>query len=602
MTTIEKLFDTYLEGFAPPPWIKKFKFSDKYLKSTICYYDKGNKKEEIVNLLTLREPVNINMVQLYHEDLLMDYFGYEKSIYNSNSPNIAVYCHTPIKIKNTKSDIHVLNVIGVALDNMEQPDFIRIVEKGRDEYIKMVCLVFKKIKYCFMTKNFKRLVLHGFGLGNYAKYAKTLGIDVHTVFQVAFNEIFADINPKWGKEIVFNNIDIVVDYPVINEDKYLDALILKYRKEKKLETTLFINAWDPFSMIGNGNEMDDSLDGYFGRISAMSVLGWPLTNKNISYQEVGDVNIYYSDELDYNDPLFIESPFEIIWNKDQFVYNTKQLIQSAKKHKKKIAFQENDRLKDFLQKPYDISNLKIPTEFNNEILQWPLEMKKSVPDSWHITTLTLYEFPKLSNQNILDPKEYPYRIDDKLERITIPFLYHKLMYTDIQGIMLNIEWFHQQIEYIKKLKVDDQKILYDYSLSPNKVSDRKERLQKIIIESPRLLHPIVVWRGINKNYFKQYTTKHGGDIYNNTYFNHFQSTSIDPNIAYNNFMGYPCCLCQMLLMPNTPCLFLGISALSYEREILLPLNIKFKIVENTVDIKNWVMKNKNKMIRMYSIA
>lgn len=601
MTTIQKLFDTYLEGFAPPQWIKKFIFSDKYLKSTVCYYDKGNKKEEVEQLLTLREPVNINMIQLYHEDLLMDYFGYKKSVYDSNSPNIAVYCYTPIKIKTIKSNIHVLNVIGVALDNMKQPDFIRIVEKGRDEYIKMVCLVFKKIKYCFMTKNFKRLVLHGFGLGNYAKYATMLGIDVHKVFQVAFNEIFADINPKWGKEIVFNNIDIIVDYPVIHQDKYLDALILKYRKENQLEHTLFINAWDPFSMIGNGNEMDDSLDGYFGRISAMSILGWPITNKQLSYQEVGDINIYYSDTLDYKDPLFIQFPFDMIWDKNQFVYSTKQLIQKAKKYKKTNDYEENERLKDFLQKPFDISKLKIPP-FENDILQWSLEMKKSVSDSWTLTTLTLYEFPKQSPENIVDLKDYPYRINNEQERISIPFLYHTLMFTDLQGIMLNTEWFHQQIEYIKKLKADDQRILYDYSLSPNKVNDRKARLQKIIMDSPRLLNPIIVWRGINKNYFKQYTTKHGGDTYDNKYFNHFQSTSIDPNIAYNNFMGYPCCLCQMLLMPNTPCLFLGISALSYEREILLPLDIKFKIVDNTVDIKNCYYKTKNKMIRMYSIV
>merc|ERR1712118_28574 len=30
------------------------------------------------------------------------------------------------------------------------------------------------------------------------------------------------------------------------------------------ENTLFINAWDPWSLVGNGNEGDNSLDGKYG--------------------------------------------------------------------------------------------------------------------------------------------------------------------------------------------------------------------------------------------------------------------------------------------------------------------------------------------------
>ena len=48
--------------------------------------------------------------------------------------------------------------------------------------------------------------------------------------------------------------------------------------EADLATTLFVNAWDPWSIIGNGNDRDRSLDGYWGRSSNMSVLGWLGTN------------------------------------------------------------------------------------------------------------------------------------------------------------------------------------------------------------------------------------------------------------------------------------------------------------------------------------
>ena len=53
-----------------------------------------------------------------------------------------------------------------------------------------------------------------------------------------------------------------------------------------MEKTLYVNAWDPWSMIGNGNDHDNSLDGYWGRCSNMSVLGLSLTNQMITYKGV----------------------------------------------------------------------------------------------------------------------------------------------------------------------------------------------------------------------------------------------------------------------------------------------------------------------------
>ena len=49
------------------------------------------------------------------------------------------------------------------------------------------------------------------------------------------------------------------------------------------ENTLFINAADPWSIMGNGHKGDTSLDGFWGRISAVAVLSTPLVNKHIQY-------------------------------------------------------------------------------------------------------------------------------------------------------------------------------------------------------------------------------------------------------------------------------------------------------------------------------
>ena len=57
-----------------------------------------------------------------------------------------------------------------------------------------------------------------------------------------------------------------------------------------LETTLFVNAWDPYSIVGNGNAGDQSLDGFFGRSTAMGLMSWPGTNPCMSYRAVDQPN------------------------------------------------------------------------------------------------------------------------------------------------------------------------------------------------------------------------------------------------------------------------------------------------------------------------
>ncbi len=48
------------------------------------------------------------------------------------------------------------------------------------------------------------------------------------------------------------------------------------------------NAWDPWSMLGNGNAGDDSLDGVWGRHTALAATGWPPNNPAMEYRAVGN--------------------------------------------------------------------------------------------------------------------------------------------------------------------------------------------------------------------------------------------------------------------------------------------------------------------------
>jgi hypothetical protein len=53
------------------------------------------------------------------------------------------------------------------------------------------------------------------------------------------------------------------------------------KSQKELEKTLICNAWDPHSMVGNGNWKDNSLDGFFGRCTLMAPLCWPVSNLDL---------------------------------------------------------------------------------------------------------------------------------------------------------------------------------------------------------------------------------------------------------------------------------------------------------------------------------
>jgi hypothetical protein len=44
---------------------------------------------------------------------------------------------------------------------------------------------------------------------------------------------------------------------------------------------LFVNAWDCWSVPGNGNKLDPTLDGHIGRVTGVGYLGCGLTNPNL---------------------------------------------------------------------------------------------------------------------------------------------------------------------------------------------------------------------------------------------------------------------------------------------------------------------------------
>ena len=165
----------------------------------------------------------------------------------------------------------------------------------------MMAAAFRHIRVCFLEGGFRRLIMTGLGMGNFKCYAEELDIDAEHVFRECLFRGLGDLFipdtttsvPESGKrEMWLNCIRTVVlreHIPAeLRQQVVLKALdiqtLIDNLSQSELDESLIINAWDPFSMVGNGNAGDISLDGYFGRISAAGVLSWPVTNPQIQWQ------------------------------------------------------------------------------------------------------------------------------------------------------------------------------------------------------------------------------------------------------------------------------------------------------------------------------
>ena len=291
------LYKTYFHDYAFPSWILnytkwlEFKFND-----TLVIYDHENDTDldEVKKLVKEREPVNVNMNRSYYGQLLKDTFGYDTSYYirsynqrNTLSKNIAIYCRALVKYNGNEKLIHVINLIGYGFDNIEQPDYkyyktMNIVNVKNDLILK-----YRKVwlKACIVAKklNLTNILLFNVGGGFFADKLSEFGINNFT------NDILIpclsdnNIHPNIITPDLFcriNNINLIKD--VLRGTDYRIPQVL-FSGQFNEVTTLFVNAWDPHSLLGNGNESDSSLDGWWGRISNISVLGSSLTNKQIKY-------------------------------------------------------------------------------------------------------------------------------------------------------------------------------------------------------------------------------------------------------------------------------------------------------------------------------
>jgi hypothetical protein len=236
-------------------------------------------------MIKQREPCNMGNRRFYNKKALLKYFYYEEGAYRLSTidklmPNIAIYCYATVKSKRGFINVHCINLVGFAFDSPTQPDYQYFKKKPLEELIKYYNKMWEYAFRCALIKKnegqINKIQIYNVGGG---AFAGPYGYDfIEKIFEPSFLPI---------KKLFDDNEIKIIGYD-FNKKKFSGGSIpLIFDDEKEdYHHTLYVNAWDPWSLIGNGNSIDNSLDGAWGRCSNMSVLGWYETNKLMKMVEV----------------------------------------------------------------------------------------------------------------------------------------------------------------------------------------------------------------------------------------------------------------------------------------------------------------------------
>ena len=299
----EQLFKCYYARLSPPEW--SVIPNESLMKLCKVFYNSDDNKNDIIRLVKEREPVNISMERMYHEDLLDTYFNYKTGYYGScepskndiTPPNFIVYTPTVVKVPDGPiySKIHILNAIGLAFDSEEQPDYKTYLNLtntddsfiGDDSLQTKHCKIFYNRLFNLIFKTARKLekkniVMSLIGANNFAIYWSGGPSNFKkNVWIPTFNKVvqlYPDLNIMFmgaqGNPLLkYKNLGLfpdILEHPDIKHN---------------LDDTLLVNAWDCWSIPGNGNEYDNSLDGYIGRCTQIGINGTSITNKYLTYED-----------------------------------------------------------------------------------------------------------------------------------------------------------------------------------------------------------------------------------------------------------------------------------------------------------------------------
>jgi hypothetical protein len=272
------------------------------LNSTMYYYDAAKYTKFLADQ-NIEEPE-------FSAPITQSKSAYSKLCTPDHLPaNFAMYIETPIKnpVSGDYEMISVLNCIGYGFDQTFQPDYKYFFENGafkagkEQEFKDRLDLLFEYIYACAVQKEKSLIMLTYVGGGEFAKQFPGLEPGYRKYYKEALNKQYVKNSISLsllgfptlpGKEIEDIKLNSSTNRSIEQlKDKRIPDLCFEADTKTINPKALYINAWDPHSVVGNGNGGDESLDGYFGRSTAMAFFSLPCINPEIKYESVQPIAI-----------------------------------------------------------------------------------------------------------------------------------------------------------------------------------------------------------------------------------------------------------------------------------------------------------------------
>jgi len=309
---------TYSPGYGPPSWAVETytREYDKYAQKAALFYDAGADEEAVRLVATQREPSNVAMKPHFDAKKLENVTGEPwtgsgyTQFYKDHgklAPNIGVLTLAPSAVARSRNgglhakpgrlrDIYIYHAIGAALDNENQADYKAMVANKEPDETRRLLLdfyvsVFTKIFEAARSVSATGIVMSLVGAVSFAgMYPGPAG----TSNEVAFHSevwipAYAHVRAQYTgfKMYVTGDLEKIGDRPpnpagiYLLANKHTRVALFPELMNQVPAGTMIVNAWDPHTLPGNGNEGDDTIDGWIGRYSAIHFFGWAYTNPQL---------------------------------------------------------------------------------------------------------------------------------------------------------------------------------------------------------------------------------------------------------------------------------------------------------------------------------
>lgn len=285
-----KLWDVYHRDCAPPDWSLSMLEAGELeacAKTAVVYHRWEDHLEVVQRVAKDREPVNMVMSRRYDQDRLERLLGYRVGAYAQSSrtllmPNLAFYSKTPMKSSaGDMVHIHVISAVGYALDSPEQPDsqyFLPTSEPGKwKELVERTKQLWMFVFECAKRHHLRYVYLSDAAGSELCRGLVEQGSREHS-YERLKQESLEPVLSRYRDSVELAPLADFPAWPFSQEGRRL------------AEDSLLVNTCGPWSFVGNGHASDDSLDGLFGRSTALSLLCSPWTNPRLRYEGVDSVD------------------------------------------------------------------------------------------------------------------------------------------------------------------------------------------------------------------------------------------------------------------------------------------------------------------------